>query len=656
MSKADWKLGETILMRTETGAWNPWTVRERLVEGLNIADVDGRVRWVPESELRTMFARRALRRQRPADAADPLRKMLGKSLCSFSEEERAEVRAVAPYVVEYRRRGIKTHASKIVLSKLIADVAAERGDVHPPAWRTLSDKLRLLKKDNTDGRVLLSGRARQGNKEKRFKAFEKELDEVVRTEVLKPVPMPVVALWSLLQAKLEAFNLSVRPSERVGFALSRRTVERRIAALPVNEKVSAWEGKAAARRRCMPTGKASEADFPMEFVEIDHTVIDLVVVHPRTRKPVGRPVLTVMLDRYSRMVVGAVLGFEPPGYAAVMQCMRQAIMPKDALLERYGLPADGWPSFGLLHCIVVDNASEFHSAMFDDACSQLLVDRRWCRTGTPSDKGQVERFIGTMNRALFHTLPGTTFSNTEMKGDYDPEGEACLDLGQVRELMYGWLVREYFVEHHSGIDCSPRTKFLEGLESRPLAMPCEPEDLDVLLMPGEPRTLQRQGISMHGTWYGNGHPELARLLNDPGKPAKCVIKEDRDDLGHVYLLDWTCGRYLELACLEESGLSGATKHEWEIDSELARRARSDGERLTHAQLRDARVERFRKTRELEAAGKIRGRKAGRLSGADPDAPARLLPAPVRTAAPMAERPAVRSRSLAALGITLEHVG
>jgi putative transposase len=661
MNAMNWKLGETIQV-LQDGVWTSWTIRESVVDGLNIADPDGKVRWVPEAELRKQFARREMRRQKSLEStSDPLRRMLGASLCSFSEEERAQVRALAPYVVEFNRRGLRAHASQPVLRKLIADVAADRGDARPPCWRTLSDKLRKLREPGMDGRVLLPKRSLQGNRTGRFKAFEKELDDVIRAEVLKPVPMKVVDLWSLLQARLEAFNLTVPEAERVEFVLSKRTIERRIAELPVGDKLAAWNGKSAARRRCLPTAKAPSATFPMEAVEIDHTLADIVVVHPRTRKPLTRPVMTVMLDRYSRMVVGATLGFEPPGYAAVMRCMRQAILPKDALLERYGLPAEGWPCWGALHCIVVDNGPEFHAAAFDDTCSQLLIDRRYCRTGTPGDKGEVERFIGTVNRGFFHSLPGTKFSGPEERGEYDSEKAACIDLAELRALFYSWLVCEYFPSHHRGIDTSPLARFREGIASHPLVMPCEPEDVDVLLLPGEPRTLQRQGVAMHGTWYGAGHRELARLLNDPHRPAKCVVKEDPDDLGRIYLLDWTCGRYIELECLPESGLDGVTKREWAVDSEMARRARADGQRVTHLEVRDRRVARVLKTKELEAAGKIRGAAAARVSRADPEAPGGARPpaaaAPVAAntnrAVPTYRRTAVAS--LEALGISLKRV-
>ena len=84
---------------------------------------------------------------------------------------------------------------------------------------------------------------------------------------------------------------------------------------------------------------------PLEEVEIDHCLIDLVVVHPQTRRPMGRPWLTVALDRATRMIVGAHLSFEVPSYASLQRALAHAFWKKD-LSGIDGLEHD-WPCHGV---------------------------------------------------------------------------------------------------------------------------------------------------------------------------------------------------------------------------------------------------------------------------------------------------------------------
>ena len=45
----------------------------------------------------------------------------------------------------------------------------------------------------------------------------------------------------------------------------------------------------------------------LEVVQIDHTVIDVIVVDEWERQPIGRPYLTLAIDVFSRCVLGLVI-------------------------------------------------------------------------------------------------------------------------------------------------------------------------------------------------------------------------------------------------------------------------------------------------------------------------------------------------------------
>jgi putative transposase len=56
-------------------------------------------------------------------------------------------------------------------------------------------------------------------------------------------------------------------------------------------------------------------------VQMDHTKVDVTVVDPITRLPVGRPTLTLAIDVATRMAIGFHLSLDPPSLTAVALCL-----------------------------------------------------------------------------------------------------------------------------------------------------------------------------------------------------------------------------------------------------------------------------------------------------------------------------------------------
>ena len=54
----------------------------------------------------------------------------------------------------------------------------------------------------------------------------------------------------------------------------------------------------------MPVPGTLSTARPLEIVQIDHTKADIFVVDEKSRKPIGRPWLTLAMDVFSRMVTG----------------------------------------------------------------------------------------------------------------------------------------------------------------------------------------------------------------------------------------------------------------------------------------------------------------------------------------------------------------
>ncbi len=124
------------------------------------------------------------------------------------------------------------------------------------------------------------------------------------------------------------------------------TIRARIRALPLRERLSRRSHRKAALDRFAPRpGVLDQAPRPLDFVQIDHTKLDVIVVDEEQRLPIGRPWITLAIDVYSRMVLGFYISLDPPGAIATGLCIAHAVLPKETWLAKRGI-IGFWPCWG----------------------------------------------------------------------------------------------------------------------------------------------------------------------------------------------------------------------------------------------------------------------------------------------------------------------
>ncbi|WP_374497307.1 Mu transposase C-terminal domain-containing protein [Vogesella indigofera] len=330
-------------------------------------------------------------------------------------------------------------------------------------------------------------------------------------------------------------------------------------------------GEKYARRYFRSRDRGPVALFILERIEIDHTRLDIIVVHPITRKLLGRPTVTVAIDRRSRMVVGIYIDLEPPSSIAVLMCLRQAVTNKQAILD--GIPeCQGftWPVEGQFRMICMDNGPEFHSNVHKQFCADLHADMQYCPPGKPWYKGAVERFIGTLNRRLIHKLPGTTWSNPVERGDYPSEKLASLTLHELRQMVFRWVVVDYHNTRHHELGETPLQCWTRLADEHPA--PPLPQSLSLEIETGLAfeKTISDGRIGTKGLLYH--HPYLIHLQQKlPGKP-KVMLRIDPEDVTQAYIYDPLNKALIKLECLTIDVEPGTS---W-LDFQRARKAQAQG--------------------------------------------------------------------------------
>jgi putative transposase len=326
---------------------------------------------------------------------------------------------------------------------------------------------------------------------------------------------------------------------------SESTIRRRLKTLSLSD----WGKRGEQHPETKPIyGATPIVDTPLSWIQIDHTPVDLIIVDPVDRLPIGRPWITVAIDVFSRCIAGFHLTLEAPSATSVGLCLTMVATDKVPWLQERNIEAH-WPIAGKPLRIGVDNASEFHSVAFERGCAQHNIKIEWRPPGLPHYGGVVERVIGTLMQ-LVHALPGTTFSNTTMRGDYDSDKAACLTLEELERWLAVTITKYYHLRPHEGMDNEiPLHRYEQGLQKlvsadKTLAMPRDPRTFLIDFLPVVRRSLQRDGITIdHITYYSNS---LRPWIQWRDQPGRLLIRRDPRDLSRIFVLDAKSNCYLEV--------------------------------------------------------------------------------------------------------------
>jgi putative transposase len=326
---------------------------------------------------------------------------------------------------------------------------------------------------------------------------------------------------------------------------SRKAVTARVRSRPQREIVARREGGKAARDRFAPVTGSLEAGWPLSLVQIDHTLVDVIVVDSVTRLPIQRPWITLAIDVYSRCVVGMHLSLEPPSATSVALCIAQAALPKQPWLAQRKVEEE-WAVEGIMARLHLDNAKEFRSEALRRGCEQYGISIDYRPVRTPHYGGHIERLIGTMMGQV-HLLPGTTFSDIRIKGGLDPEKLAVMSIDEVERWLAHQIAGVYHRKEHSSLNVPPLVKWERGISGDGATLGCgEPTPVTdarrflIDFLPIERRLIRRDGISLCKIQYWS---DVLRTWI--GESERMIVRYDPRDLSRIYLLA-PDGQYYDL--------------------------------------------------------------------------------------------------------------
>lgn len=313
------------------------------------------------------------------------------------------------------------------------------------------------------------------------------------------------------------------------------------------------------------TGTATmHALGPGSRVEIDATVADIYLVSDIDRtQPVGRPILYIVIDVFSRFIVGWYIGFENPSYVAAIQALHLAMTDKNNFIKSQDiefLDLD-WPTPGLPEAILADRG-EMLGHQIEGLESSFLVRIENTPPYRGDAKGIVERNFKALQAEFKPFAPGVVTGTTVKKrggNDYRLDGK--LTVSEFKEIIISSIIMHNFVDPMKKYDRSedmptdlpsvPIHLWNWGLQNRTGRLrKADGEKLRIALLPREQATTSENGICLFGLYYSSVEVIAEGWMHrtkHSNRPKKVTVAYDPNVTDEVYLFFksnsreyWTC--------------------------------------------------------------------------------------------------------------------
>lgn len=351
--------------------------------------------------------------------------------------------------------------------------------------------------------------------------------------------------------------------------ISLSTIERRIAEIDEFERIARKFGRKYALNIFSSRKNVTVPLRALEVVEIDETWADIFVIDDEGT-PLGRPNIIFVVDVYSRMILSIHISFQNPSSSTVLHAIKQAIFPKNHIMEQLLYVNEDWTVWGIPDAIKSDNIQHYLSDDFLESLDEVEIDHVKCPVGKPNFKGIVERLFGKISQLILSKAPGYAkpLKQRFTELDLDPERTAVFTIDEVREILFKYFIDVYCHDYQEAIEGTPAELWEESVNDYGVRFDKPLEKIELAMRNTGESSIQNDGLTFERIAYDSD--ELKRLrerlkqkrldLNGKKNPT-VVFKYSTDDLGHIYVRDIETKKYLKVNAVDQEYARGLTYHQ-----------------------------------------------------------------------------------------------
>lgn len=450
------------------------------------------------------------------------------SLESLPTRYKSELERRLDYVNTARRQGL-TKGRRRQLEAVVKGIAKRRNE-KAPSTSSVMEWWRKLDRYDVNPGALVSGNLNRKRSRKLPEETVNLIRKILKKEYFTRDRHPLSRAHLLINRALSTLKTESQAPQKISESSVRRIANE----VGPYYKDLARFGPAFARNKWRYSLKGVVTTRVLERVEIDHTLLDFIVICDKSGLPLGRPTITVIIDSYSKYVISFFISFWGPGLGPTLNAMKIAIMPKDAYYEGNTDLSNPWLGYGLFELAVVDNGLEFHSPQFKLAAWHLNIDIQYCAVRQPWLKPSIERALGSVGRSL--PAAGRVHKPTNNYLPPNPRDTAAITFSQLCTGILKYFVDTLPFEPSDRTLIEPIELFREGFERLPPPLlPSSFKDIELIGAMSKELSVGNEGVIFAFLRYNS--LELQNLRRTIASTFKTTIKFHPEDMEFIYVQD-----------------------------------------------------------------------------------------------------------------------
>jgi putative transposase len=291
----------------------------------------------------------------------------------------------------------------------------------------------------------------------------------------------------------------------------------------------------------------TRAQGPGHIYEIDATMADVYLVSKCRTKIIGRPIVYLVIDVYSRMIVGMHVALYGPSWEGAMMAIDNTVSDKVAFCEEFdiNITANMWPCNFLPEFILADRG-EMEGLMSDclPGIGTKIINAPPYRADL---KGIIEQKFHTINIKLGPYLPGHIKREYKVRGGPKYIHDAKLTMKGFTGMMIEMILahnNHQFIKEYPGekgmipdnVPPIPNRLWSWGVMKSGGFFQDRPREFVRFSMMDRANVVATdEGIRFQGMDYGS-----VDLLNEGwfinGKSKKATIAYDRRCMNQIYII------------------------------------------------------------------------------------------------------------------------
>ena len=298
----------------------------------------------------------------------------------------------------------------------------------------------------------------------------------------------------------------------------------------------------------------SEVIGPGSRYQIDATIGDVYLLSESDRATIiGRPVIYIVIDVFSRLVTGLYVGLEGPSWVSAMSALSNTMSDKVSFCKRYGIGIEfeQWPVNGKPEAILGDRGEIL--SITADMLSEALNIRIENTPPYRADwKGIVERYFNTVQAKFKPYVQGyVTGVISKKRAGPDYRLDAELTLNDITKIIIRCVLQYNSTHHIENYDAdsdmppnlphNPLQLWNWGVNNRTGKLRSVNEDLmNINLLPHSKASVTPEGIKLFGCLYSaafaikegwfhriNTGPSSVKVAYDPHNANKIYLRPEK---------------------------------------------------------------------------------------------------------------------------------